>query len=220
MSVFDILINYSPTLLGGLWVTIELFVSVSVLGIVFGVIFGSLGARYPTAGVTVRIGSFLIAGIPLLVLLFWFYYPLQSILNISVDPFLTAMVVLAIVDIAAIAELVRGVLADFPKQYVVVAQMAGLSNNEIFKEIQFPMIFRQAIPSLLTTQLYILQATLFASLIAVPELFRVAQNINAVIYKPVEIYTSLAIFFMLILVPLNYLAYVLRQRLTRDLSEN
>ncbi len=219
MSVLGILVNYYPTLLGGLLVSVELFLSVSVLGIVLGAGFGVLGARNPTAGAVVKTASFIVAGIPLLVLLFWFYYPFQSLLGILISPFLTAVLTLAIVNIAAIAELVRGVLTDFPKQYIVAAQMAGLSSNDIFRRIQFPMIFRQIIPSVLTTQLFILQATLFASLISVPEIFRVAQNLNAVLYRPVEIYTTLAIFFMLVLAPLYYLAYVLRERFTRDFSE-
>ena len=48
-----------------------------------------------------------------------------------------------------------------------------------------------------------LEYTLFASLISVPELFRTAQSINAMIYKPVEIYSLLIIFFLIILVPLH-----------------
>jgi ABC-type amino acid transport system permease subunit len=65
----------------------------------------------------------------------------------------------------------------------------------------------------------ILQATLFASLISVDEIFRVAQRINAIVYRPIEIYTALAGFFLLICLPLNGLAYFLEARFTRDLSE-
>ncbi|MFZ2886460.1 MAG: ABC transporter permease subunit [Minisyncoccia bacterium] len=219
MSTLDIILNYYPALLRGLWVTLELFLSVSVIGIVCGVLFGSLGARVPQIGKTIKIVSFLVAAIPLLVLLYWFYYPLQSLLHISIDPFLTALAVLAIVNIAAVAEVIRESLSEYPKQYVALGQMGGLSAAEITWHIQLPMIFRQTIPSLLTSQIYIVQATLFASLISVPEIFRVAQNINAMIYKPIQIYTALALFFVLILGPLNYLAHVLRQNLTRDLSE-
>ena len=219
MSVFDIIINYHSQLLGGLWVTIELFLITSAIGIILGVILGALGARYKELGVLVRIFSFILASIPLLVILFWFYYPFQTILGISISAFTTAVISLALLNVAAIAELIRGVLTDFPKQYISVAQMSDLSPKDIFYKIQFPMIFRQIIPSVLTTQIFILQATLFASLIAVPEILRVAQNINAAIYKPIEIYTSLAFFFIITLAPINYLAYVLKQKFTRDFSD-
>lgn len=219
MSVFDILANYYPQLLGGLWVTIELFLVSSVIGIVFGTLLGALGARYKEFGVAVQIFSFILASIPLLVILFWFYYPFQTILGISISAFTTASLALALINVAAISELIRGVLSEFPQQYVLVAKMSDLSPKQIFYKIQFPMIFRQIIPSLLTVQIFILQATLFASLIAVPEILRVAQNINAMIYKPIEIYTSLAFFFVITLLPINYFAYVLKRRFTRDFSE-
>lgn len=219
MSVFDILVNYHATLLGGLWITLGLFGLSSLIGIAFGLLFGALGARYSAVGTTVKIFSFALASIPLLVILFWFYYPFQTILHISLDPFTTALIALALVNTAAIAELIRGVLVEFPRQFIVVAQMSGLSPRQVFSKVQFPMLFRQVLPSFLTTQVFILQATLFASLIAVPEILRVAQNINAVIYKPIEIYTSLAVFFILTLAPINYFAYVLKRRFTRDFSE-
>lgn len=218
MTTTSILIHYYPILLGGLWVTLQLFLSTSVIGIALGIILGSLGAKNDRVGALVKTASFLVAGIPLIVLLYWFYYPFQSFLNISISPFATALIVLAIVDIAAIAEIVREVLSDFPKQYVAAAHMSGLTESQILWKIQFPMIFRQILPSLLTTQIYILQATLFASLISVQEIFRVAQNINASIYRPIDIYSTLAIFFMLILGPLNYIAHVLKTRLTRDFA--
>lgn len=219
MQVFNILFNYHATLFGGLWVTIQLFLLTSATGIIGGIALGALGARHKGLGAFVRVFSFAMAGIPLLVILFWFYYPFQTILNIQISAFTTAVISLAFFNVAVIAELIRGVLTDFPKQYVVVAKMSDLSPQQIFLKIQFPMIFRQVIPSLLTTQVFILHATLFASLIAVPEIFRVAQNINAIIYKPIEIYTDLAFFFVITLAPVNYLAYVLKRRYTRDFSE-
>ena len=220
MSVFDIIVNYYQPLLSGLLVTFELFILVSVIGILVGTIIGIFGAKYSNSmGILVKIFSFLIGGIPMLVILFWFYYPLQTLTNISIDPFFTAVAVLSLIDIAIISELVRSVLTDFPKQYVTVALMSGLSEKQIFQKIQLPMIFRQVLPSLLSSRVFILQSTLFASLISVQEIFRVAQNINAVIYKPIEIYTALAVFFILLLAPINYLAHILRNRLTRDFSD-
>lgn len=219
MNVFDILINYHSQLLSGLWVTVELFLITSFVGIFLGIVLGALGARYKAFGSAIRVWSFILASIPLLVILFWFYYPFQTILGISISAFTTAVFALSLVNVATIAELIRGVLSEFPKQYILVAEMSDLSSKEIFYKIQFPMIFRQIIPSLLTSQVFILQATLFASLIAVPEILRVAQNINSSIYKPIEIYTSLAIFFILTLAPINYFAYVLKRRFTRDFSD-
>jgi ABC-type amino acid transport system permease subunit len=157
--------------------------------------------------------------VPVLVLLFWLHYPLQSVLGVIFDPFYTAAAALSLVNIVSIADLVATTLRDFPAQYVTAARVYGLSPAETTRRIQLPIIFRQILPGLLVRQVTILQATLFASLISVDEIFRVAQRINAIVYRPIEIYTALAGFFLLICLPLNGLAYFLEARFTRDLSE-
>jgi ABC-type amino acid transport system permease subunit len=47
----------------------------------------------------------------------------------------------------------------------------------------------------------------------------VAQRINAQIYKPVEIYTALGVFFLIVCVPINGFALWLKKRFTRDVSQ-
>jgi len=98
--------------------------------------------------------------------------------------------------------------------------VCGISKKDAFLKIELPIILRQTIPSLLNTQVNMLQITLFASLISVEEIFRVAQRINATIYKPIEVYTALAVFFLLICLPLNGLALWLKHKYTRNTSEH
>lgn len=219
-TVINIIVQYREGLMSGLLVTLELSLIVWASGIVIGSLLGALSAEYPSEiGKPSRIASFILSGVPILVLLFWLHYPLQEILGVVVNPFITAAFALSLVNIFSVAEIVRTALVEFPEQYIVAGKVCGLKKREIFKKIQFPIIFRQIIPNILTTQVVMLQLTLFASLISVEEIFRVAQRINASIYKPVEIYTALAIFFLIICLPLNGLAMFLKKKYTRNLSE-
>lgn len=220
MSVWNILYTYREALLSGLLVTLELSVVVWFSGLLFGVFFGVLAHRQKEiAGKFLRIFSFVLASIPILVLLFWLHYPLQTLLGIVILPFITAAFAISLVNIVSVAQIVRDALDDFPEQYTIAGKVCGLSEKEIFLKIEFPIIFRQIIPQFLTLQVSMLQMTLFASLISVQELFRVVQQINSIIYKPVEIYTVLALFFIAICLPLNLLAYWLKKKYTRNFSE-
>lgn len=201
-------------------VTFELALIIWFAGLLFGSILGSLAARWKlTLGLPVRTIAFALSGMPVLVFLFWLHYPLQSMLGIVVDPFITAALTLSILNIFSVSEVVRIVLRDFPEQYIIAARVCGLSQWQTLTYIQLPIVLRQTIPGLLMIQVNMLQATLFASLISVNEIFRVAQQINSVIYKPVEIYTALGILFLAICLPMNGFALWLRQRYTRDFSE-
>lgn len=220
MSMIDILSTYHTAFLQGLGVTLKLSLVVWVVGLGFGFLLGVLGAsRTATYGRLVSISSFLLSGLPLLVLLFWLHYPLQAMLNIVIDPFITAAFALILVNTFGVADVVKGALNDFPVQYVLAARVSGLTPREVLIHIKIPILLRQLIPVLLATQVTMLQATLFASLISVEEIFRVAQRINSLIYKPVEIYSALGLFFLMVCLPLNGLAMWLKLRFTRNLSE-
>ena len=220
LSVYDILVRYHEALLRGLGVTLELTSIIWILGVVIGVFLGYLSARYRNAiGIPSRLIAFLLAGTPILVLLFWLYYPAQALFNVNIAPFWVACFALSVLNIFTVADLTRTTLNNFPNQYRVAALVCGLSPDEVFSHIEFPIVFRQILPNLLNIQVNMLQLTLFASLISVEEIFRVAQEINAQIYEPVQIYTTLAVFFLIICLPLNGLALWLKNRFTRDLSE-
>lgn len=220
MSVLDILINYHVAFLQGLRVTLELCLVIWTSGIILGVLLGVTSAHLPHSwGHFTHAMSFAFSAIPTLVVLFWLHYPAQAVFNVVIDPFYTASLTLSLVNIFAVGEIVRQAVTDFPKQYIIAGQVCGLERRDLVMKIQLPILFRQLLPSLMVLQVGMLHATLFASLISVEEIFRVSQRINSTIYRPVEIYTALAFFFLMVCLPINLSAAYLKKRYTRDLSE-
>jgi ABC-type amino acid transport system permease subunit len=220
MNALEILLKYRTEFVLGLKTTLNLCLIIWFAGIIIGSVLGATGARWKIAvGLPTKAISFVLGGVPVLVFLFWMHYPLQSYMHVVVDPFYTAAATLSIVNILLVAELIRGAVLDFPSQYVASAKVCGLSTAAIIRHIQLPILLRQVLPGLLVIQITMLQSTLFASLISVDEIFRIAQRINSQIYRPVEIYTALALLFLAVCLPMHGLAYWLRVRLTRNLSE-
>ena len=220
MNAFDILTKYRVEFFLGLKTTLYLCLIIWTAGVIVGSALGAAGAKWKIAvGLPTKAISFVLAGVPGLVFLFWMHYPLQAYLNVVVDPFYTAAATLSIVNILLVAELVKGAMTDFPSHYISSAKVCGLATFDIVLHIQLPILLRQILPGLLVIQITMLQSTLFASLISVDEIFRIAQRINSQVYRPVEIYTALAVLFLVVCLPLHALAHWLRIRFTRDLSE-
>ncbi len=220
MNVLDILINYYPAFLQGLKVTLEMSLIIWTLGIILGAALGVASDRFPSiVGLPTRVISFLLAGVPILVFLFWLHYPAQAMFNVVIDPFITATFTFCLLNIFGVADLVRTALSEFPEQYRTAAKVTGLTPEQTVLKIELPLIVRQITPSLLMLQVTMLHVTLFSSLISVEEIFRVAQRINAQIYRPVEIYTALGIFFLAVCVPVNAIALYLKDKYTRNTSE-
>ena len=220
MSVFEIIGDYKEGFLKGIWVTIQLCLIIWSCGLLIGGLLGVFGARYKhPIGLPTRILSFTLSGIPVLVFLFWLHYPVQEILQIRIDPFITAAITLSIINIFGVSDIVRNAINDLPKQYAEVAKICGIPTSTRLIKIDIPLIFRHAISPFIIVQVNMLHMTLFASLISVDEIFRTAQRVNAIIYKPVEIYTALGIFYLLISLPLNGLAIWFKNKYARDISE-
>jgi polar amino acid transport system permease protein len=218
-DIFEIIIKHKSAFLQGLGTTFVICLMVWSIGLLIGSLIGYYSSKNWIINKTIRFLSFFISGIPILVFLFWLHYPAQTFLNISVDPFYTAIFMLSVLNIIAVSEIVQSGINNLPKQYVEVAKVNGLNKKDTFFKIQFPLINRHITPSLLITQVNMLHLSLFASLISVEEIFRISQRIISIEYKPVEIYTALGIFFLLVSLPINGLALYLKQKFNRRIDE-
>jgi ABC-type amino acid transport system permease subunit len=218
--VLELLAKYHQAFLSGLGVTIRLTLIIWIIGLLVGTGLGILSAQHRfVVGLPMRLTAFFLSGIPVLIFLFWAHYPLQAILGVVIDPFITAAAVLSIVNVLAVAELLRSQIIDFPSQYEIAARVCGLSRKTFLLRILIPLLLRRVLPALLPLQIVMLHSSLFASLISVEEIFRVSQHVNALEYKPVHIYTALALFFLAISLPVNALAIWLHSRFTRNTAE-
>jgi ABC-type amino acid transport system permease subunit len=220
MTVFEIIQRHSDELIKGLGVTLALCGIIWSASFVLGSLIGVLATRSPIwIGMPQRALSAVLAGVPAIVFLFWLHYPAQAMLGIVVNPFITACVALSSLGIFMVADTVRMVLVSFPRQYEIAGRVCGLTDRQILTHIKAPIIFRQLLPNYIFIAITLFQMTLFASFISVDEIFRVAQRINSVIYRPIEVFTALAVLCVAVCVPMNMLAQYLGKRFTRDLSE-
>jgi len=202
--MFNVLIDYRHLFFEGFLTTIKLLVSIVVIGVPLGILLGVIGGRY--SDVVSRLVSslkFLTKVIPVLVLLFWLHYPLQAILKVVIDPFWTTIIALGFVNLVSVAFIIQSELKLLPVAYREAGITLGMSKGQIVRYIELPILMKRVLPSISLNQASMLEYTLFASLISVPELFRVAQSINAMVYDPVSIYSLLVLFFAIILAPLH-----------------
>jgi ABC-type amino acid transport system permease subunit len=220
MSVFEIIYKYKEGFLHGIQVTFSLCLIIWASGLIFGTLLGVLAQRYKIGiGYPIKVFSFFLSGIPVLVFLFWLHYPFQQLIGRNFNPFITTAFAISLINIFAVAEIVRNAINDLPTQYLDAARVCGISPKKRLLKIEFPIILRYVLPPFLILQVNMLQLTLFGSLISVNEIFRVSQQINSLIYQPIEIYTALGIFFLIVCLPINGIALYLKYKYARNISE-
>lgn len=213
MSTLRIIFEYRQAYLAGLSVTLQLCAWAWVCGLTMGAILALLCDRWPRGmGIPLRGLTRFVEAIPILVLLFWAHYPLQTALGVVIPPFITMAVLLAFVNTLTVYGIVWTGIQNVPREFAEVARVCGVSKSRTYWRIKVPLALRNALGSLTSSQVYILHLSIFGSLISVDEIFRISQRINSVAYRPVEVYTGLAVFFLIVCLPLNLLANRLRVR--------
>jgi polar amino acid transport system permease protein len=211
--------NYAEAFARGIGMTLLVTGASWVLGIVLGFFIGTASVRNSIIGSATSKLAFAIGAIPAMVLMVWFHYPVQSALGVVIDPLLTAILVLTLINTALVAEAFSSARAQTGREYLESAFIHGLEFRTARYRIELPLLVRSAAPRVLYAQVLILHASLFASLISLNELFSIAQRINAVEYKPIPIYSFVAVFYFLLSLPLLLLGARLEKRFGRDFSE-
>ncbi|RWR15506.1 amino acid ABC transporter permease [Paenirhodobacter populi] len=136
-------------------------------------------------------------GVPLLVQLLLLFNLLPA-LGISLSGFATAIIGLSLCTAAYQAENLRGGFDAVPKGLIESADMAGFSPAQTFLRIRIPIALRLTFPALVNEAILILKASSLVSVVGVIELTRMAQNLSASTFMPVEIFASAGLIYLVI----------------------
>lgn len=205
--MLEILIVHQDAYIRGLIGTLRLALSTWLIGLSIGIPLGALGFRCNAILRANSILNFFVQSTPILVSFLWLHYPAQAVLNITVEPYFTALLALSFCNVVSVATIIQRGLKNLPENTIEMAQTYGLPARVAFCKIFLPLILKQALAPLISLQILMLHMTLFSSLISYEELFRISLQLNATIYKPVEIFSILAIFFIAISLPFIILAH-------------
>lgn len=193
----DIIIRTLPVLLKGCVMTVELTVITLVMGTVLGILFALM--RLSSNVVLSQISNFytwIIRGTPMLLQLFFFYYGLPSV-GIRMTPFQAAVIGLGLNSGAYMAEIIRGGILSIDKGQFEAAKALGFSYTETMQKIILPQTFKVIIPPVGNEFITILKDTSLVSTIAMVELMRSAQQMYASTFKPIEIFATAAVLYLI-----------------------
>ena len=211
---FGVLWSYRSLVGVGVAYTVGYTILCVVLGLLVGTIVG-LGrlakSRFTTWPLIFYVEVFRCT--PLLVQLVWFYYALPVLLDISMSPGLAATLTLSLYGGAFYAEIVRaGVLSIDAGQWDA-GKALGLGRLKLMRKIILPQALKRMLPPLMNQSIIQLKNTSLVSVLAVPDLLYQGQVVTAAIYRPLEVYTMVALVYFAVLFPLTLAVQGLERRL-------
>ncbi len=213
---FSFLWAYRWLILAGLGVTIAYTVGTILLGLAIGLVTGLLRlSRNPmiTAPLVAYVEIFRCT--PLLVQIVWFYYALPVVLGIDIPAHLAAVLVLSLYTGAFYAEIIRGGVNSIERGQWDAARAIGMRRNQVMRHVILPQAVKRMIPPFMNQSIIQLKNTSLVSTIAVADLLYQGTIITAATYRPLEVYTMVAIIYFLVLFPLTLAAQQVERRLAR-----
>jgi His/Glu/Gln/Arg/opine family amino acid ABC transporter permease subunit len=211
---FDAVYNNLPFLLDGLYLTFL----ISFLALAFSMVLGLFVALGRLSGS--RIVSFASAtyveifrDTPVLVQLFWVYYVLPILLGIRLDALTAAILGLTLHSTAFLGEIYRAGIQTVPVGHVEAAKVLGLLRTDTFLRIVLPQAVRNVLPPMVNNLVDLIKLSSLASVFAVGEITRKATELSASTFRPLEIFTFVALLYFLICWPLSLSIRLLERRM-------
>ncbi|NTU48669.1 MAG: amino acid ABC transporter permease, partial [Syntrophobacteraceae bacterium] len=128
-------------------VTIAVVVGAMLIGLVAGIPL-AVGQVYGKAPIRwiVKTYVWFFRGVPLLVLLFLFYFGLFSFLNINLSAFTVAVIVLGLISAAYQSQIFRGAILSLPEGQFKAARALGMRDTQTIALIILPQALRLSVP--------------------------------------------------------------------------
>jgi len=210
---FGFLWRYTGLFWTGVQVTLAYTVGTVLLGLAIGLVLG-LARLVPSRWVAVPLVAFieLFRCTPLLVQIVWFYYALPVILNVQVPAVVAATLVLSLYTAAFYAEIFRGGIVSIERGQWDAARALGLRWGPMMRQVVLPQAIRRMVPPFLNQSIIQLKNTSLVSTIAVPDLLYQGTLITSDTYKPLEVYTVIALIYFALLFPATRVVHWLEGR--------
>lgn len=204
---FSILTEYRGLLLGAAAVTFQLVLLSVGLGIVVGLILAPFRMaerrllRYSATAVIEVVRS-----IPPLVLVVWCYYCLPILTGLALPAFWTCVFAIALYSGVFFAEIFRAGVQAVDRGLVEAGMSVGMKPVTVMLRVTGPLAFLRVLPPFTSQCVMAIKNSVLGSYIAVGEILYEGQRLSIHTFRPLEVLTLVAAFFVVVILPLTLTA--------------
>ena len=194
-----VIYRYFPYLLKGCLVTFGLIGGALSLGFIIGIpmaVAQVYGKKYLSGLMSLYVWFF--RGLPVLVLLFLFYFGLFPLMGLNLSAFTAAILVLGLRSAAYQSQIFRGPIQSISEGQMLAARSIGMGKIQAIWNIILPQVLRFSIPGWSNEYASILKDSAITYAIGVLELLTRGNFIANRTFKIMPIYLTLAIMYIIL----------------------
>ncbi|WP_339115229.1 amino acid ABC transporter permease [Thioclava sp. GXIMD2076] len=213
---FGVLWEYRGLLAQGVLMTAKIVALSVVLGILIGMLLTPLRMseriwlRWPA---TAMIEVF--RSCPPLVLVVWTYYCLPIIAGLTLPAYWTCVFAISVYSGVYFAEIFRSGVQAVDRGLVEAAQSVGMPRWRILHRIVLPLAFLRIMPPFTGQCIMAIKNSVLGSYIAVGEILYEGQRLSTHSFRPLEVLSFVAFFFICTIMPLSLIAGAIERKIHR-----
>ena len=196
---FGVIINNLPFL----WEGLQLSLLLTFLAVLGGIAFGTLLALARLSGIlplALVAAAYvnLIRSVPLILVIFWFYFLVPLALGRPIGSFYSALIAFVMFEAAYYSEIMRAGIQSVKQGQVHAGQATGLGYWQIQRYIVLPQAFRNMIPILVTQGIILFQDTSLVFVVSLRDLMTASSIVARTEGRLVEMYLFAALVYFAI----------------------
>lgn len=218
---FSVVIDSLPFLWKGLQFSLTLTLVAFGAGLVLGTALALIQhLQVPVLAPLARTYVALIRSVPLIMVLFWFFFLVPLIVGwlfnngrpMPLGGMWTAFITFSLFEAAYYSEIIRVGLRSVTKGQYEAADALSLSTYHTYRHIILPQVFRVTTPIILSQTIILFQDTSLVYVLSLTDLVGAASKVAQLNGSLVEMYLTVAVIYLVICTAASQLVAVLRKR--------
>jgi len=190
-----------PFLLEGIHLTViaSVISMAAALIVALPIALARLSGRW--LGLVAQIYTELFRNTPLLVLVLWVFTVMPLLSGLTLTPLLSGIVALTANLSAFIAEIYRAGISSISAGQTHAALAIGMTRVQVLKRVVLPQAIMRVLPALGSMWVSLFKDTSILSVIGVGELMYQGRIVASDTYRPLEVFTGVAVIYYLLAYP-------------------
>jgi len=214
---FGVIVKWLPLLAEGMEVSLLLTALAIVGGIAIGAVL-ALMRLSPRRALSYTAGFYVnfFRSIPLILVIFWFYFLVPLITGHPVGRFYSVLIAFTIFEAAYYCEIIRAGIAGVGRGQRAAGQAIGLTPLQNALYVILPQAFRNMLPVLVTRGIIMFQDTSLVYVVGLRDFLTTADIVATRENRTVELYVFAAAVYLVICLTASLWARRLGMRVRRD----
>ncbi len=214
---FDVVWDHWSYFSQGLWITLWVSFASIGLGLAIGLVVALCRiSRNPFLSLPMMAYIELFRNTPTLVKLVWVFYMIPILLGVELGALTSCILAMGISAGAYLAEVFRAGIQDVRRGDIEAAYAVGMTPGQTMRRIILPQAVRKTLPPTVNTFIVFIKYSSLVSVLGVSDLMYRANVIATTTFRPLEIFTVLAIFYFVICFGLSRAVGVMESRMAVD----